>query len=235
MIYFLLTKKKIRKKFIECEENINKCISHLNNNNNLKDTRNDFLEKEKLVIQDAEDIYSSNNSKINYIIKDIIDNANNQILNILKHTEKENEEGNAITNKEKNNKININAFAEANFVTKAINGSNLYAALHFIPGVSIIPLVVDVVGGLIDHFRNHSEEYLKEIQRIKKEFKSTIDNDLHRIENDLENYLDSYIYQINNIFNANGKDLEKIWKNNDILISIIKDFEDFMKKLLNKN
>ena len=225
---FEKTTNSIKKKFIKCEENINRCISSLYNYSD--NTRNDFLKKEKFQIKNAEEQYNVHNKKINTILNNMLEVNNKQINDILSHTEKKSETQ-IINNLKCNDKIEAFTHCEKNFFAKALSNTPI-AILHAIPVLNLGAYAVSIFGGIIDHFRDHSEEYEKEIISIKDQFNSNISDNRRNIISKINNIYYTYYQQINNIFYSFGKDLEKILDNDKWLKKIIVSYEEFLKELL---
>ena len=225
---FEKTTNSIKKKFIKCEENINRCISSLYNYSD--NTRNDFLKKEKFQIKNAEEQYNVHNKKINTILNNMLEVNNKQINDILSHTEKKSETQ-IINNLKCNDKIEAFTHCEKNFLAKALDIAPV-AVLHAIPVINLGAYAVTLIGGIIDHFRDHSEEYEKEIISIKDQFNSNISDNRRNIISKINNIYYTYYQQINNIFYSFGKDLEKILDNDKWLKKIIVSYEEFLKELL---
>lgn len=225
---FEKTTSAIKKKFIKCEENINQCISSLYNYSDR--TRNDFLKFEKIQIKNAEEEYNVHNKKINNILGNMLEVNNKQINDILSHT-KDKRETQILNNLEFDDKIKAFTHYEKNFLAKALDITPV-AVLHAIPIINIGAYAVTLIGGIIDHFRDHSEEYEKEIISIKDQFNSNISHNRRNIISNIKNIYCIYYQQINNIFYSYGKDLEKILGNDEWLKKIIISYEEFLRELL---
>lgn len=155
---------------------------------------------------------------------------NKQINDILSHTEKKSETQ-IINNLESDDKIEAFTHCERNFFAKALDITPV-AILHAIPVLNLGAYAVTLIGGIIDHFRDHSEEFEQEIISIKDQFNSNISYNKRKIISNINNIYYTYYQQINNIFYSFGKDLEKIWDNDEWLKKIITSYEEFLRELL---
>ena len=127
--------------------------------------------------------------------------------------------------------IDAKGFVEKNFLEKAFNITPV-VVLHMIPVVNLFAYGVTLFGGLIDRFRNHSEEFKIEIKRIREIFSSSIEDDKKRIRKNVYSVYVDYKRKIKNIFTVNGIDLKIIKNNKGQLIILIKKFEAFLESLL---
>jgi len=184
----------------------------------LNDTRNDFKEKEDSILKEAKDIFQNYNKKINNIFNEIIEKCNELIKSILEHTKNKRED--KINQSNNSNSIRVYGHAEHNFASEFFDNT-VAKVMLCIPVINYIPLAIGIVGGLIDHFINHSEEYLKEIERIKKTFSEKIEDNCDDIVNQVESTRDRYSKIIQEIFLINGEESEKNWENYSQIMMII--------------
>ena len=160
----------------------------------------------------------------------MLEENNKQINDILSHTEKTSEIQ-LLNNLEFDDKIEAYTHCEKNFLAKALDITPI-AVLHVIPVLNFGAYAVTIIGGIIDHFRDHSEEYEQEIISIKDQFNSNISHNRRNIISNIRNIYYTYYQQINNIFYSFGKDLEKILDNDKWLKKIIISYEEFLRELL---
>ena len=224
---------KILREFEELKNEILKCLSSLYNN--LSDKRKDFEIKEKKIIEEANRIYSYGKQKINNLFKIIYDNCETQLKNIKSHKSKKKAYNKKVDQKQlEDNDANLKTFVEDNFLEKAFTNPAVLV-LNCIPVVNIFSYATVFLGGLIDHLRDHSDEYKKEIKRIQDAYEKQIDDECEKGNNEINSYLYEYRSKINYIFQINGPDLRKIKKNKAPLIKIINNLEQFLEQIVNQN
>ena len=225
--------KDLEKRFKELVSNIQNCFDSLYDN--LDSYRNDFkkLEEEKIVL--ANKIYSSIIPKINNIIKNMVLKFNLQIKYIESHKKKKERQNKELQqNYFQEDNPDLTAIVEDNFLVKSINNP-VVMVLNCIPVLNFVSWGVSLIGGFFDHFANHSEEFKKEIERIKNIFESKITNDRYNIDKIINKSYLQYNRTITRIFNAVGKDLDKIKENREPLIKIINEIENFLFKIIFPN
>ena len=152
---------------------------------------------------------------------------NKQINDILSHT-KDKSETQILNNLEFDDKIEAFTHYEKNFFDKALDITPV-AVLHAIPVINLGAYAVTIIGGIIDHFRDHSEEYEQEIISIKDQFNSNISHNRRKIISNIKNKYCIYYQHINDIFYSYGKDLKKILGNDEWLKKIIISYEEFLR------
>ena len=231
IIYIIIDKesKIIKNKFINSKINIKKCILELKNH--LKDTRGDFTKKENAILEEVQEICQNNNNEINYILNYISKTYKNLISDILEHTKLNHE--NEIDQLNIYNSINIEGHEEDNFATKFYDETPIKVMLC-IPFVNYIPLAIMGIGGIIDHFINHSDEYLREINRIIDISNEEMDNNLDEIIRKVNSIESNFSNKIKDIFQINRAVSEKNWKNYSQIIKAIENYEKFLEENLTK-
>ena len=98
----------------------------------------------------------------------------------------------------------------------------------------IVASPVALIGGLIGHFQDHSEEHEKFI----KEYENSVNDSLsiyeEKIKKNLKEIENYYCEQVRDIFLINGKDIEKIKSKEKIFKDVEKELEDFLSEINDK-
>lgn len=222
------TQNKINEIFYACQNNILNHISELNNY--LNESRGKFKTQEDEIIKESQRRYSVYTNQINELINNMNKRNELQQQYILTKTKKGCSESKTFQSFYKSH-IDAKGFVEKNFLEKAFNITPV-VVLHMIPVVNLFAYGVTLFGGLIDRFRNHSEEFKIEIKRIREIFSSSIEDDKKRIRKNVYSVYFDYKRKIKNIFTVNGIDLKIIKNNKGQLIILIKKFEAFLESLL---
>ncbi len=93
---------------------------------------------------------------------------------------------------------------------------------------------VSLIGGLIAHFQDHSEEHEKFITEYEKSVNDSLSIYQEKIDKNIKTIENYYCEQVRDIFLINGKDIQKIKSKEKIFKDVEKELEDFLSDMVDK-
>ena len=223
--------KEINKKLDECRKNIENKFSGLIHN--LNDKRDDFKNKEDALLKKAVEELNETNEEIKEITNNIIAQNKDVKLEILKNSKKQN----GIKNRKNDFKgysyrmYEMKGYIEENAAIK-MSQETAFRYTMWVPIINYIPAGLFLISGLIDYFRDHSEEYKKEIKRITDTFNNNINNYKEGYKKQIQKIKENFKIDIMQIFSIFGEDSKRIEMNAENLLRIMNNFEKFLDNLL---
>ena len=85
-----------------------------------------------------------------------------------------------------------------------------------------------LIGGLIGHFQDHSEEHEKFIKEYENNVNESLSIYEEKIEKNLKQIENYYCEQVKDIFDIYGKDLQNIKNNEQLFRDVDLEFENFL-------
>ena len=191
--------------------------------------RDDF---NKIATQKAKENYKNleeNKNEIKKIIDKHIKTLEAYIQSIKDLTKNnEYQNSNSLSLDEIKSKLTTHIRQENNFAYDILVESDMNVAFK------IAAAPVALIGGLIGHFQDHSEEHEKFITEYEKSVNDSLSIYQEKIEKNIKEIENYYCEQVRDIFLINGKDIQKIKSKEKIFKDVEKEFEDFLSDMVDK-
>ncbi len=94
---------------------------------------------------------------------------------------------------------------------------------------------IAISGGIIGHFKDHSEEHENFIRDYEDRVNDTLSIYKEKVEKNIKDIENYYCEQVKDIFSINGEDLKKIKNNLQILNDVVKEFEKLLSQFFELN